>query len=71
MLKFLFSSNLPTENILEMLEKYKKHHIQKHSELSKAEEELNQGNDNIKKERALFLKASLRYGILSAESGIR
>lgn len=71
MLKFLFSSNLPTENIIKMLEEYKKHHIKKHIELSKTEEELKRGNDNIRKERTLFLIASLRYGILSAESGIK
>lgn len=71
MLKFLFSSNLPTDNIVKMLEDYKKYHIQKHNELSETEKELKQGNENIRKDREVFLRASLRYGILSAESGIK
>lgn len=70
MLKFLFSSNLPNETIIQMVEAYKMHHVVKYKTLSQTEKELEQGIEQIHKEREAYLKASLRYGILSASAAI-
>jgi PadR family transcriptional regulator, regulatory protein AphA len=70
MLKFLFSSNLPDENIIKMVEYYRKRHSDKLIELMEVSESLKNEIAEISKERVLFLKASVRFGILSAEAAI-
>jgi DNA-binding PadR family transcriptional regulator len=71
MLKFLFSSQIPVEKVIEMLNHYKKRY----------EEELNKYNDLVKEledvipeiseERVRFLKATLRRGILTSQASIK
>jgi hypothetical protein len=71
MLKFLFSSQIPVGKVMGMLNLYKK----------RQEEELNKYKDLIKEledeipeisaERARFLKATLRRGILASQASIK
>ena len=70
MLKFLFSSHLPKENIIKMLNDYKKRHEVKLEEFREMEKNFNQGNHEILPEREIYLGATLRYGILSAQATI-
>lgn len=73
MLKFLFSHNLPQENILQMIREYRVRHEYKYDELVRMEKELEEEdqNQNISIERKRYLKATLRYGILSSEAAIK
>lgn len=71
MLKLLFSSSQPRENVIGMLEKYKEMHdknIEKYQEMQK---KLDQGIQEISKERVCFVRAVLRRGIISSEAVIR
>lgn len=71
MLKLLFSSSQPRENVIGMLEKYKEMHdknIEKYQEMQK---KLDQGIEEISKERVCFVRAVLRRGIISSEAVIR
>lgn len=71
MLKLLFSSSQPRENVIGMLVKYKEMHdknIEKYQEMQK---KLDQGIQEISKERVCFVRAVLRRGIISSEAVIR
>ncbi len=70
MLKLLFSSDQPKEHIIKMLENYKQVHVEKREKYLKMQHELDQGIEEITKERARFLNAMLRRGILSCEATI-
>jgi len=70
MLKFLFSSNLPKEGIIKVLNDYKKRHELKLEEFRKMEKYINQEKKEILPEREIYLGATLRYGILSSEAVI-
>ncbi len=70
MLKLLFSSSQPRDNVFRMLENYKELHeknIEKYLEMQK---DLERGIQEISKERARFIKAVLRNGIISSEAVI-
>lgn len=71
MLKFLFSSNLPRENILHMVAEYKIRHEYKLNELVQTNKDLESGNQEISPERKQYLKATLRYGILGSEAAVK
>jgi DNA-binding PadR family transcriptional regulator len=71
MLKLLFSSNQPKEHIIKMLEDYKQIHVKKQENYLDMQHNLEQGIEEISKERSRFLKAMLRRGILSCEATIR
>ena len=71
MLKFLFSHNLPRENILEMIREYRARHEAKYENLLRTDKELENQNPNISIERKRYLRATLRYGILSSEAAIK
>ena len=71
MLKFLFSSSLPRENILKMIEEYRTRHEKKYNELMKTQKELEGETKFISPERKRYLKATIRYGIVSCEAAIK
>jgi DNA-binding PadR family transcriptional regulator len=71
MLKLLFSSNQPKENILEMLEKYKKVHTEKLEKYLLMQTDLEKETKEISRERERFVRSILRSGILSCEATIR
>lgn len=71
MLKLLFSSDQPSEQVILMLENYKQLYelnLEKYLEMQK---KLENGIQDISKERARFLSIVLRRGVLSSESVIR
>ncbi|MDF2885863.1 MAG: hypothetical protein K0R23_248 [Lacrimispora sp.] len=70
MLKLLFSSGQPKEHIIKMLEDYKQIHVKKQEKYLAMQHDLEQGIEEISKERSRFLKAMLRRGILSCEATI-
>lgn len=70
MLKLLFSSNLPKENRIKMMEDYKRHHELKQEELERMESDLNRTIKEVSTERKIYLGATLRYGILSTKVAI-
>ena len=70
MLKLLFSSNQPREHIMKMLENYKQIHVRKLEKYLDMQHDLEQGIEEITKERTRFLKAMLRRGVLSCEATI-
>ena len=70
MLKLLFSSKLPKENRIKMIEDYKTHHKLKYEELEKMEKDLTQRVKEVSTERKLYLGVTLRYGILSTKAAI-
>ncbi|WMJ89110.1 PadR family transcriptional regulator [Anaerocolumna sp. MB42-C2] len=70
MLKFLFSSQLPPENVIEMLNQYKQRMEDELNKYIGYEHELLQGIPDISAERARFLKATLRRGILTSKASI-
>ncbi len=70
MLKLLFSSSQPRKHVLRMLENYKELHqknIKKYLEMQK---DLEQGIQEISKDRSCLIKAILRKGIISSEAVI-
>ncbi|MBP1755222.1 MAG: hypothetical protein H6Q59_1620 [Firmicutes bacterium] len=71
MLKLLFSSNQPKENVIRMLESYKEIHEKNMEKYLGMLKDLEHGIQEISKERAGFIKAVLRRGILSGEATIR
>lgn len=71
MLKLLFSSSQPKENVIRMLEEYKELHEKKIEKYLEMQKNLEQGIQEISKERAIFLEAVLRRGIISDEAIIR
>lgn len=70
LLKLTFSSNLPTEDILKMLTDYRQMHLNRLEKYLKTQDDLLKGLKDVKPEREKFLKAPLRYGILSTEAVI-
>lgn len=70
MLKLLFSSDQPRENVVRMLEEYKQLHEKKIEKYLGMQKDLEQGIHEISKERSVFIKAVLRSGILSCEAAI-
>ncbi|QUI25328.1 PadR family transcriptional regulator [Vallitalea pronyensis] len=71
MLKLFFSSHQPKEKVLQMIEKYKKVHQDKLEKYRVMEMDLEKGIEDISSERAKYIKATLRSGILSHEATIR
>jgi DNA-binding PadR family transcriptional regulator len=70
MLKFLFSSQLPLSNVIEMLNNYKKKQEEELNKYKVMEKELEEGIAEISTSRARFLKATLRRGILTTQASI-
>ncbi|MDF2514511.1 MAG: hypothetical protein K0S04_4377 [Herbinix sp.] len=70
MLKLLFSSNQPRENVIQILEKYKKIHTKKLEKYLLMQSDLEKGIEEISSERVRFVRATLRSGILSCEATI-
>ena len=71
MLKFLFSSSLPRENILQMISEYRVRHQRKYDELVQTQKDLEADYFIISADRKQYLKAALRYGIISSEAAIK
>lgn len=71
LLKLIFSSMLPKENVVSMLEKYKMIYEKKLDECKKMQKSLVIENNEISKERNCYLTMILRRGILSNEAVIR
>lgn len=71
MLKLLFSSNQPKENVLEMLEKYKKVHTEKLEKYLLMQTDLEKEIKAISSDRTRFVRSILRRGFLSCEATIR
>jgi len=70
MLKLLFSSSQPLENVIKMLENYKELHEKNIEKYLGMKKDLEQGIQEISKERVCFIKAVLRKGIISSEAVI-
>ena len=70
MLKLLFSSGQPRDNVVRMLEHYRELHQKNVEKYLGMQHDLEQGTV-ISKERVRFVKAVLRRGILSDEAVIR
>lgn len=71
MLKFLFSSQIPVEKAIEMLNHYKKRQEEELFKYKGLEKELEDGILKISSERARFLKATLRRGVLTSQASIK
>lgn len=71
MLKLLFSSDAPRKNVIRMLEDYKKIHEKNIERYLAMQKDLEQGIKEISKERACFLKAIIRKGIISSEAAVQ
>lgn len=70
MLKLLFSSGQPLENVIRMLEKYKEIHEKNMEKYIGMQKDLEDGIQEISKERVCFIKAVIRKGIISNEAVI-
>jgi len=70
MLKFVFSSLLPRNDVIEMLKTDKNIHETKLREYKILEKQVAGGLSEVTKERARFLKATVRRGILVAQASI-
>lgn len=68
MLKLLFSSSQPRENVIQMLENYKALHEKNIEKYLGIQKDLEQGIKEISKERVIFFKAILRRGIITNEA---
>ncbi len=71
MLKFLFSNQLPVDQVIEMLNRYKKQQKEELHKYNSLEKELEAGIPEISTERARFLHATLRRGILTSCASIK
>jgi DNA-binding PadR family transcriptional regulator len=71
MLKFLFSSQIPAGKVIEMLNHYKKRQEEELNKYNDLVKELEDGISEIYAERARFLKATLRRGILASQASIK
>lgn len=71
MLKFLFSSQIPVEKVIEMLNYYKKRQEEELNKYKDLENKLVDGIPEISAERARFLKATVRRGILTSQASIK
>jgi len=70
MLKLLFSSSQPRENVIRMMKEYKELHEKKVVIYRGMQQDLEQNKD-ISNERMCFMNAVLRRGIMSDETVIR
>jgi len=71
MLKLLFSSSQPQERVIQMLEHYKELHERDIEKYLEMQESLEQSIQAVSGNRAFFLKAVLRRGIISGEAVIK
>ncbi len=71
MLKFLFSSQLPEEKVIEMLTNYRKRQEDELNKYKQMDKELEDGIPEISVSRVRFLKAALRRGILASQASIQ
>lgn len=71
MLKLLFSSSLPKERVLAMLEKRKSEQANKLSLYKSMQRSLAQGLPAVTQERAIVLNAVLHSGILACEAALQ
>lgn len=71
MLKLLFSNSQPRENVIRMLENYKELHEKNKEKYLGMQKDLEQGIQEISKERVCLIKAVLRRGIISSEAVIK
>lgn len=69
-LKFTFSSHLPKDNILTMLQEYKERHQLKLKQYEEMEKYFEQQEKDILPEREIFLYAPLHHGVLTARATI-
>jgi hypothetical protein len=70
MLKFLFSNHLPKEGVIALLSEYKSRHEHKLLEYQRVEEYLKHEQKEITPERKIYLKATLRYGLLGTQASL-
>ncbi len=71
MLKLLFSSSQPRDNVIRMIESYKELHKKNIEKYLGMQEDLEQGIKEVLKERVCYIKAVLRSGIISSEAVIQ
>lgn len=71
MLKLLFSSNRPKEEVISMLEDYKKSYVEKLNAYQAMLNKLESGIQVITDERTPFIRAVLRRGIISDEAVVK
>jgi len=71
MLKMMFASSLPEENVAGMLERYKDSHKNNLKKYAQMQKELEQGIQGVSKERYLYINAVLRRGIISDKAVIQ
>jgi DNA-binding PadR family transcriptional regulator len=71
MLKFLFSNQQPRENVIGMLKEYKEIHEHMLERYLEMKRDLDKGIKEISPERALFVGATLRKGIISCQGTIQ
>lgn len=71
MLKLMFSSSQPRENVIRMLEEYKALHEKNLEKYLGMRKDLEQGIQEISKERVVFIKAILRKAIISSQGVIQ
>ena len=71
MLKLLFSSSQPKDTIVKKITEYRKRYEKSLERYRRMESELKDGIADVSEERAFYLKAVLRRGILSDEAALR
>ncbi len=70
MLKLLFSSSQPRENVMRMLEDYRELHKKNIEKYLRMQKDLEEGIQEISKDRISLINAILRNGIISSEAVI-
>ncbi len=70
MLKFLFSSSIPKEKVIVMLNQYKQRQEAELNKYLALENELEKGISEIEGERVRYIRATLRRGIFTAKASI-
>jgi DNA-binding PadR family transcriptional regulator len=71
MLKFLFSNQLPQEKVIEMLRAYEEVHEKELENYLEMERNLDKGIREITPDRALYLRATLRRGIIASQGTVQ
>jgi DNA-binding PadR family transcriptional regulator len=71
MLKFLFSNLLPLEKVIGMLSDYKEMQEKKLEKYMKMKKDMDKGIMEISPQRALYMGATLRRGIISYQGNIQ
>lgn len=71
MLKFLFSNQLPKDRVIEMLKEYEKLMEEKLALYLQHEKDLDKGVKEISSERLIYLRATLRKGIIAYQGTIQ